>query len=54
MLIIRKTDSITLLCAARGRHLPAKLGQLLAILVPVQASTRARKGQNALVRGRGL
>ena len=54
MLIIRKTDCITLLYAARGRHLPAKLGQLLAILVPGQASTRARKRQNALVRARRL
>ena len=52
MLIIRKTDRITLLYAARGRHLPAKLDQLLAILVPGQASTRARKRQNALVRAR--
>ena len=36
MLIIRKRDSITLLYAARPRHLLVKLGQFLAILVPAR------------------
>ena len=52
MLIIQKRDSITLLCAARTRHLPVKPGQFLAILVPGLASPLARKRQNAPLRAR--